>query len=75
VLSDIRPHRESLADAALYFGPGDAHALAQKLRCVLEDHALRRSLSRRAQGRVAPLSWDAAAQRIRELLREITRAS
>jgi glycosyltransferase involved in cell wall biosynthesis len=70
VLSDIGAHRESLGDAALYFPSGDAAALTGQLHRVLDDRGLRRSLADRGRARVAPLSWDTAARRVRELLWE-----
>jgi len=48
IASDIPPHREIAADAALYFPPGDAASLAEAIRLVLEDSELRQELSRRA---------------------------
>lgn len=70
VLSDIPAHRETLGDAALYFEPGDTQALARKLESVLDDPALRSSLSERGRRAVARLTWDAAAERLGELLLE-----
>jgi glycosyltransferase involved in cell wall biosynthesis len=69
VLSDIPPHRETLGDAALYFPPGDAAALAERL-AELGDPAMRRELGERARRRVAPLTWDRAANVLRRLLAE-----
>jgi glycosyltransferase involved in cell wall biosynthesis len=70
VLSDLPAHRESIGDAALFFPPKDAGALARALVSVLDDPALRASLAERAHAAVAPLTWDAAAERIRGLLVE-----
>ena len=41
VVSDIPAHREVAGEAALYFPPGDAAALADCLRRVARDEALR----------------------------------
>jgi glycosyltransferase involved in cell wall biosynthesis len=73
VLSDLPAHRESVGDAALFFAPRDAEALAKALASVLESAELRASLSARARAAVAPLTWDAAAERVRELVHEAAR--
>ncbi len=70
VLSDIAAHRETLGDAALYFAAGDARALAERLRQVVGDDALRAQLGEAAKQRVAGLSWDAAAAALRVVLSE-----
>jgi glycosyltransferase involved in cell wall biosynthesis len=74
VLSDIPPHRESLGKAALYFAPGDAGGLRSQLEWVLGDDEARRTLGERARRRVLGLTWDAAAERLRELVAEAARA-
>jgi glycosyltransferase involved in cell wall biosynthesis len=74
ILSDLQPHRENLGDAALYFSPGDVAALRGRLELVLDDEELRRSLAERARAAAARLSWDAAAEALRELVRRATAA-
>jgi glycosyltransferase involved in cell wall biosynthesis len=71
VLSDLPAHRETLGDAARFFVPGDAEALAAELETLLADPELRRSLGERGRERVAPLTWDASADRLHELVREV----
>jgi glycosyltransferase involved in cell wall biosynthesis len=73
ILSDLPPHRESLGDAALYFPPGDVAALRGRLERVLDDERLRRSLAERAYAAAAALSWDAAAEGLRDLVRRAVR--
>lgn len=73
VLSDIAAHRETLGDAALYFAPGDAGGLAQRLGYVIGDDAVRTQLGDAARKRVAGLSWDAAAAALRTVLTEAAR--
>ena len=51
VASDIPPHREVMADAGVYVSPQDAGQLRQSLTIVIQDLALRESLSRRARKR------------------------
>jgi glycosyltransferase involved in cell wall biosynthesis len=68
VLSDLAAHRESLADAALYFPALDADALARNLRRLVEDADLNRSLRDRGREAVATLSWDVSASRLAEVI-------
>jgi len=56
IASDIPPHREIAADAAVYFKPGDADGLARALSDVIADPALRDDLARRAIERARRLS-------------------
>jgi glycosyltransferase involved in cell wall biosynthesis len=56
IASDIPPHREIAADAALYFEPGDAAGLAQALRSVATDGELRRRLAEQARARSQELA-------------------
>src|SRR5439155_3192020 len=73
ILSDLLPHRESLCEAALYFRPGDVAALHAHLEQILANEGLRRSLAEQARAAVAGLSWDATAERLRELVRRAVR--
>lgn len=68
VLSDLPAHRETLDGAALFAPPRDEAALAAALQRVAGDPALRMELGERARQAVAPLSWEAAAAVLRELL-------
>jgi glycosyltransferase involved in cell wall biosynthesis len=56
IASDIPPHREVAGDAALYFEPGDAAALAAQLGAFLREPSLREDLARRAGERSRELS-------------------
>jgi glycosyltransferase involved in cell wall biosynthesis len=56
IASDIPPHREIAADAALYFAPGDAAALAGALGAFARDPELRDDLARRAAERSRELA-------------------
>jgi glycosyltransferase involved in cell wall biosynthesis len=73
ILSDLPPHRESLGEAALYFRPGDVLALRAQLERSLADEELRASLAEQGRAAVARLSWDATAERLRELVRRAVR--
>jgi glycosyltransferase involved in cell wall biosynthesis len=70
LLSDLPAHRETLDGAALFFPPKDADALAGLLAQVSRDDGLREELGERARKAVAPLTWDASAERLRGLLFE-----
>jgi glycosyltransferase involved in cell wall biosynthesis len=68
VLSDIRPHRETLGDVALFFPPGDAPALCERLGRLLDAPGERPVLGRRARAAAARLSWDESGRRLYALL-------
>jgi glycosyltransferase involved in cell wall biosynthesis len=51
IASDIPPHREIAAGAALYFRPGDARDLCAAMRRVADDPELRAQLAQRARER------------------------
>jgi glycosyltransferase involved in cell wall biosynthesis len=62
VASDIGGHRELVqpGHTGLFFRAGDASALAEALGCLLDNHDLRRTLSREASLWVRrSRSWDA----------------
>jgi alpha-1,3-rhamnosyl/mannosyltransferase len=69
-LSDLEAHRETLGDAAVFFAPKDTAALAGVLARLDADETLRADLGRRAQERVAGLTWDAAADELAALVAE-----
>ena len=70
LLSDLPAHRESLGDGGLYFAARDPAALAAALATMLDDEAARTALAIRGSAAVAELTWDAAAERLRDLLHE-----
>ncbi len=65
--------RETLGEDALFFPPGDAPVLAERIQRLLGSDMLRRSLAERGRKRVARLTWDAAAEALRMLLHEAAR--
>lgn len=74
IASDIPPHREIAGNAALYFTPGDADALAELIGTLVSDPGRRSELARAARDRHEELrradrSWSTA---IREALEAIT---
>jgi glycosyltransferase involved in cell wall biosynthesis len=70
VLSDLPPHRETLGDAAVFFQPMDVRALCEAMDQLLGDEALRHAIGARCRQAVAHLSWDTAADQLRELIVE-----
>jgi glycosyltransferase involved in cell wall biosynthesis len=66
IASDIPPHREVASEAALYFPPRDAEALAAAMRRIVEEPELRRGLQERALARSNELA--AARPRWGELI-------
>jgi glycosyltransferase involved in cell wall biosynthesis len=74
VLSDLPAHRESLGEGGIYFPARDTAALTRALQGLLDDPAARAALAARGRAAVASLTWDATADRLRELLREAARA-
>jgi glycosyltransferase involved in cell wall biosynthesis len=63
ITSNVSSLPEVVGDAAVLVDPMDAGALADAIRRVLEDSALRADLIRRGRDRVTAFSWDAAARR------------
>jgi glycosyltransferase involved in cell wall biosynthesis len=68
VVSDVPGMRETLGEGALFVAPGDVAALAQALRRIDEDDALRGRLAAAGAPRVAALSWERAARQAHEVL-------
>lgn len=58
---------EVTGDAALLFARDDVGELAQHLRTLLEDEALRREYSQRARARAQEFSWPRTWKKIQEL--------
>ena len=73
VLSDIGAHRETMADAGVFFPPGDHEALAIELNRLLSDPVEAGEVARRCEAASARFSWDEAARRLRDLLGEAAR--
>jgi glycosyltransferase involved in cell wall biosynthesis len=64
VASDIPVHREVLGDAATYFDPRNARALAAAIRRIVADPHERARMTARGHERAARYSWDATAKAI-----------
>lgn len=74
VASDLPSSREFLRDGqnALLVPPGDVAALASAIGRLLEDRPLAERIAATAYAEAPQYSWDARAQRLGELLREVT---
>jgi glycosyltransferase involved in cell wall biosynthesis len=70
IVSDAAALPEVCGDAALYFSPRDARALAASIERVLAEPDLRARLRERAAAQLARHSWEGAAARHLGLLRE-----
>ena len=60
IASDIPPHREVAGEAALYFEPGDASALARTLERLAGDGELRQRMGELARARSEELAGTGA---------------
>jgi glycosyltransferase involved in cell wall biosynthesis len=67
--SDIPAHREALSDAALFFEPRDEDGLAQRMRDLFEDSALRRGLAEKGRQRSLCFTWEASAAELARIYR------
>ncbi len=65
---------EVIGDAGLVFPEGDADALAEAIRRMLTDEALRERLSAAGQARVEQYSWERVAEKTHELYRQVLRS-
>ncbi len=62
---------EVLGDGALYFPPGDAEALRQKMLELAADTALQQRLSAQGRANAAQYTWDAAARALADVYRDV----
>ena len=62
---------ETGGDAALYFPPGDAGALAEVLRALLDDASVADGLAARGLARAAEHSWERTARATLDVYREL----
>lgn len=72
IASDIPIHREICDDAAQYFPPRDAAALAAALERFAGDAILRAEMARRGAARVRNFVWEDHVLRLLALLRELS---
>ena len=74
ILSDLPAHRETLDGVALFFPATDADALASTIGSLIDDPALAAALAEGGRARAGTLTWDAAVEPLRGLLRQVARA-
>lgn len=70
VVTDLPVFRETLGAGALFVPPGDAGALADALLRIAGEPDLRNRLAAAAGARLAPMTWDRAADELRGVLAE-----
>lgn len=75
VVSDIPSFREQYGDAALYFDPADARALAESLGRMLSDRTLARSCVEKAKARIQGYDLAQVLPKLRALYEQCLAAS
>ena len=70
VTSNITALPEVIGDAAVLVDPYNVEAIAWGIQCVVEDNALRQSLSGKGLVRAKQFTWEHTARRVRQVLEE-----
>ena len=71
ITSNVSSLPEVVGDAAILIDPYEADAIADAMRRVLTDPALRASLRERGLARVREFSWERSIARVREIYGEV----
>ena len=71
ITSNVSSLPEVVGDAAILIDPYQPDAIADAMRRVLTDTALREDLRRRGLERVREFSWDRSVRRVREIYEEV----
>jgi glycosyltransferase involved in cell wall biosynthesis len=71
VTSNVSSLPEVVGDAAILVDPLDAAAIAEAMRRVLSDPALRAEMSRKGLARTAEFSWERSVRRVHEIYFEV----
>jgi len=71
ITSNVSSLPEVVGDAAILIDPYDLDAIADAMRRVLTDEALRQDLRARGLARVKEFSWDRSISRVREIYGEV----
>jgi glycosyltransferase involved in cell wall biosynthesis len=71
ITSNVSSLPEVVGDAALLIDPLEPHAIADAMRRVLTDSALRENLSQRGLERARHFSWERSIRRVREIYDEV----
>jgi glycosyltransferase involved in cell wall biosynthesis len=74
ITSNVSSLPEVVGDAALLVDPLQPEAIADAMRLVLTDSALRDDLSARGLARASHFSWDRSIRRVREIYGEVLQA-
>jgi glycosyltransferase involved in cell wall biosynthesis len=70
LVSDIPPLKEIYGDSAFYCSPEDVDSIAQGIRTVLADNALRDSLITKGLTKAHQYSWSQSAERVLEIIKQ-----
>lgn len=70
VSSNAAAMPEILSDAAVYFNPGSAFDMAEKISMIIDDKKLSRKLSGRSVSRAKKFSWEEAAKKTKKVYEE-----
>jgi glycosyltransferase involved in cell wall biosynthesis len=73
ITSNVSSLPEVVGDAALMIDPYEPEAIADAMRRVLTDEALRADLRRRGLARAREFSWERSIARVREIYDEVMR--
>lgn len=73
ITSAVGERRRLLQDAGVYVAAGDAPALGEALRQLIEAPGLRHELGRRAAALARPYRWSTLARQFEHLLQEVIR--
>ena len=71
ITSNVSSLPEVVGDAAVLIDPYDPEAIADAMRRVLTDEALRQQLKERGQVRARQFSWDRSVRRVHEIYEEV----
>jgi glycosyltransferase involved in cell wall biosynthesis len=71
ITSNVSSLPEVVGDAAVLIDPYDPEAIADAIRRVLSDEALRQQLKERGQVRAKHFSWDRSVRRVHEIYQEV----
>ena len=71
ITSNVSSLPEVVGDAAVLIDPYDPEAIADAIRRVLSDEALRQQLKERGQVRARHFSWDRSVRRVHEIYQEV----
>jgi glycosyltransferase involved in cell wall biosynthesis len=71
VASDIAPHREIAGEAVSFFDPYVSGELSQKIKEILSNEVLRKSLIENGRRQVEKFSWRATAEKVKGIFESL----